>query len=291
MWFSRLPEWSGRGVRSLTASSALMGQLDAVGHESPKPEDSMSQDLKSMEATPPVTVHHRPPRFAVSLMCMDFSRAGEQVRALNGLVDSYHLDIMDGHFAPNLSLSPDWVKSLGPLFGRTLEAHLMTEDPQRWIEPLAEAGVNVLSPHAETLDRNAFRVVNRIKELGCSAGLVLNPLTTLDSVRHLLPRIDLLTLMTVDVGFAGQPFITEMLDKVTEAARVREELGLEYTIQIDGSCNGSTFGALRSAGADMFILGSSGLFSLDDDLSVAWRRMQQIYLESTGERADGPGED
>ena len=224
-----------------------------------------------------------PPKFSVSLMCMDFAHASEQVTILNRLADAFHLDIMDGHFAPNLSLSPDWVKALAPYSTIPLEAHLMTEQPSRWIEPLVEAGVNVISPHAETLWRDAYRVMDAIKTQGCRTGLVLNPLTPLSSVRHLLPRVDLLTLMTVDVGFAHQQFIGEMLVKIAEAAKFREDEGLAYEIQIDGSCNEKTFRQLREAGADIFILGSSGLFSLSQDLAEAWQQMAASFEQATGE--------
>lgn len=227
----------------------------------------------------------RAPQFAVSLMCMDFANAGQQVATLSGLADAFHLDIMDGHFAPNLSLSPDWVRALAPYSSITLEAHLMTEQPDQWIDPLVAAGVHVLSPHAETLDRNAYRVMNSIRSQGCRTGLVLNPMTPISEVRHLLPRVDLLTLMTVDVGFAGQPFITEMLAKITEAATFREREGLSYDIQIDGSCSEKTFKRLREAGADIFILGNSGLFSLAEDLTEAWHIMEEGYERATGEPA------
>ena len=223
------------------------------------------------------------PTFAVSLMCMDFARAGEQVSTLSNFADSFHLDIMDGHFAPNLSLSPDWVKALAPYSDIPLEAHLMTENPERWIEPLVKAGVHILSPHAETLNRNAFRVMNSIKDHGCKTGLVLNPMTPFTEVKHLLPRVELLTLMTIDVGFAGQPFITEMLDKITEAVEFREHEGLSYEIQIDGSCSEKTFKQLREAGAERFILGNSGLFSLASDLGDAWHIMEEKYERATGE--------
>lgn len=225
------------------------------------------------------------PKFAVSLMCMDFANAGQQVATLSKHADAFHLDIMDGHFAPNLSLSPDWVKALAPYASITLEAHLMTEQPDQWIEPLVEAGVHTLSPHAETLGRNAYRVMNLIRSHGRKTGLVLNPMTPLAEVKHLLPRVDLLTLMTVDVGFAGQPFITEMLDKISEAVEFREREDLTYEIQIDGSCNEKTFKRLRDAGTDQFILGTSGLFSLAEDLDEAWRLMAEGYERATGEPA------
>ena len=229
------------------------------------------------------------PKFAVSLMCMDFSIAGEQVSTLSQHADSLHLDIMDGHFAPNLSLSPEWLKWVLPHSTVRNEAHLMTTDPDYWLEPLAQVGVNVISPHVETLNTHAFRTMNSIRALGCGTGLVVNPLTTFDSILPLIERVDLLTLMTIDVGFAGQPFIDEMLAKIEQAAKYKSDHGLNYEIQIDGSCSEKTFAKLRNAGAETFILGNSGLFSLDRDLDKAWAKMRANYERTTGETR--PAED
>ena len=223
------------------------------------------------------------PKFSVSLMCMDLAVAGSQVAALSKHADAFHLDIMDGHFAPNLALSPDWVKSVAPFSSVTMEAHLMTDEPGRWVEPLAKAGAHIISPHAETLNRDAFRVFGMISDLGKRIGLVLNPATPLSTVEPMLGRIDVLTIMTVDVGFAGQAFIPEMLDKIAEAKRFREREGLSFSIQIDGSCNVATFKRLREAGADILVLGTSGLFSLADDIDEAWRLMAEGYERETGE--------
>jgi D-allulose-6-phosphate 3-epimerase len=220
---------------------------------------------------------------------MDLAHAGDQLAELSNLADMFHVDIMDGHFAPNLALSPDWVKKLAPYATVPLEAHLMTEQPQRWIDSLAEAGVSVISPHAETLRQNAFRVMAEIAGHGCKTGLALSPLTPLAEVKHVLPRVDLLTLMTVDIGFVGQPFITEMLNKIDEAAEFRARENLGYSIQIDGSCSPATFGQLRQAGADIFILGNAGLFSLSPNLTHAWQLMRQAYQQATNEPAPRKG--
>ena len=159
----------------------------------------------------------------------------------------------------------------------------MTEQPERWIEPLAKAGVSIFSPHVETLNRDGFRVANEIASIGGRLGLTLNPMTPLSEAEFLLHRVSLLTLMTVDVGFAGQPFIEEMLPKISEAVEFRDKEGLDYTIQIDGGCNKTTYKQLRDAGADMFILGSSGLFRHASDVAVAWGIMQTEYEGATGE--------
>lgn len=222
-------------------------------------------------------------QFAVSLMCMDFMDAGSQLDLLDTRADGYHMDIMDGHFAPNITLSPDFVAATGRRTRLPMEAHLMTDTPNQWLEKLAEAGAKTLSVHAETITRDTFRTLNRIRELGCDVGLVLNAGTPLSQVADYLSRVDLLTLMTVDVGFANQPFIPEVLDKIKDAARRRDAEGFGYAIQIDGACNGNTFGMLRDAGAEVFVLGNSGFFGLDPDLATAWDAMIASYEGATGE--------
>ena len=196
-------------------------------------------------------------QIAVSLMCMDFLKIKEQLEVLNESVGMYHIDIMDGHFCKNITLSPDLIKSFKKVSKLPMDVHLMTTEPNDWIETVAEAGADIISVHAETINGDAYRIYNEIERLGCKRGLVLNPATTLESVKHYLNRVDLLTIMTVDVGFSGQPFIEEMLDKIAEAKKLREENGYHYKIQIDGSCNPKTFKRLKEAGADIYILGGS----------------------------------
>ena len=156
-------------------------------------------------------------QIAVSLMCMDFLKIKEQLEVLNESVGMYHIDIMDGHFCKNITLSPDLIKSFKKVSKLPMDVHLMTTEPNDWIETVAEAGADIISVHPETINGDAYRIYNEIERLGCKRGLVLNPATTLESVKHYLNRVDLLTIMTVDVGFSGQPFIEEMLDKIAEA--------------------------------------------------------------------------
>lgn len=222
------------------------------------------------------------PTFSPSLMCMDLMHASADVDILNQRADAYHVDLMDGHFAPNITMSPDWVKALNAHGSLPMDIHMMVTTPTQWIELLAENGATWISPHAETINSNAFRIMNQVESLGMKTGVVLNPSTPLVWVEHYLERIDLLTFMTVDVGFAGQPFIPQVLPKVRAAVEFRERHGLNYTIQIDGSCNKRTYRQLWEAGADRFIVGTSGLWSQDADLNRAYDLMLEDFSQATG---------
>ena len=203
------------------------------------------------------------PEFTASLMCMDLLDIKHQIEVLDGELDGYHIDIMDGHYCKNITLSPDFMKACARVAKRPMAVHM-------------------ISPHAETINTDCFRTLNRIRAAGCQVGVTLNPATPLSYCQHYLNRIDVLTLMTVDVGYAGQPFIEEMLEKIAQAARLREENGWHYKIMIDGSCNQKTFRRLYEAGADVFVMGSSGLFSLDADLRAACDTMKRLFAQETG---------
>lgn len=217
------------------------------------------------------------PMFNPSLMCMDLLNIKEQVAVLNERADFYHVDIMDGHFVKNITLSPDFVKSIQKISELPLDCHLMVTNPDDYIEVLAEAGAGYICPHAETINSDAFRIIHKIKAAGCKVGVVLNPATPLSYIQHYIHLVDKITIMSVDPGFAGQPFIREMLDKIAEAKHLKEEKGYQYLIEVDGSCNEATFRCLYEAGCEVFIVGTSGLFNLDKDLGTAWDNMITIF--------------
>ena len=219
--------------------------------------------------------------FSPSLMCMDLLSMKEQVEILNERADFYHVDIMDGHFVKNITLSPFFVSTLKRISKLPIDVHLMTEYPDDYIEELAKSGADYICPHAETINKDAFRIINKIKSFGCKAGIVLNPATPIEWIKYYIHLLDKITVMTVDPGFAGQPFIPEMLDKIKELKELKEKNGYEYLIEVDGSCNERTFDILTEAGAEVLIVGSSGLFNLDSDLPKAWDKMMEIYEAKT----------
>ncbi len=215
------------------------------------------------------------PLIAPSLMCMDLTKLAEQVSFFDDKIGYYHVDIMDGHFVPNLTLSPYFVEQLSKISSAPSDCHLMVTNPSMYIEPLAKAGAAMVSFHSETANGQAFRLIDTIRSYNMKCGLVLNPETRLEEVSLYLNRIDKVTLMTVDPGFAGQPFIPEMLDKIRAFKKYRDLHGLDFQIEIDGSCNDKTFGSLIEAGADVLIVGTSGLFNYHSDIEVAWSIMDK----------------
>lgn len=222
------------------------------------------------------------PMFNPSLMCMDLLDIKEQTRILNERCDLYHVDIMDGHYVKNITLSPDFVSVFSQIAKKPIDCHLMVTNPDDYIEPLAKAGAEYICPHAETINADAFRIINKIRDNGCKVGIVLNPATPLSYIQHYIHKIDKLTIMSVDPGFAGQPFIEEMLDKIAQAKKLKEENGYKFLIEVDGSCNKGTFKRLYDAGTEVFIVGSSGLFNNADTLEKAWDIMIENFTEQTG---------
>lgn len=212
-------------------------------------------------------------RIAPSLMCMNLSKFSEQINFLNQAVDEYHIDIMDGHYVQNMTLSPWFIEQLKQSTTVPIDAHLMVTNPMAYVHSLIELGVEIISVHAEQLNGHAFRTIETIHQSGKKVGVVLNPETPLTIIDDYLKKIDMITVMTVDPGFAGQTFIQESLAKITKLVQLRDEKRAHYVIQIDGSCNKKTYKALLEAGADIFVVGSSGLFGLDVNIKQAYQQM------------------
>lgn len=216
-------------------------------------------------------------KFSPSLMCMDLTRFREQITAMNGRADFYHVDIMDGSYVKNITLSPFFVENLKKITDVPIDVHLMVNHPEDIIPMCIDAGADIISFHPETANNKIFRLLNQIKDAGRRCGVVLNPATPADAIKEYAHLLDKVTVMSVDPGYAGQKFIPESLTKIKELIAMRENKGYHYLTEIDGSCNEKTFNVISQSGVDVYIVGTSGLFSLADNVSDAWDKMVDIY--------------
>lgn len=215
-----------------------------------------------------------------SLMCMNLIEIKNQLNFLDTRADFLHVDIMDGHYVKNITLSPFFIEQIRPHTKVAIDVHLMVEEPTHFIDAIAKAGADYICPHAETINRDAFRVINQIRSHSKKIGIVLNPATPVSYIHHYIHLVDKITVMTVDPGYAGQPFIPEMLLKVKELKELKERHGYSYLIEVDGSCNANTYEDLIGAGAEILIVGSSGLFNIHQDLETAWDMMRSSIDEA-----------
>jgi len=213
------------------------------------------------------------PLISPSLMCMDLLRIREQIEFLNDKIAYFHVDIMDGHFVPNLTLSPFFVEQIRKIATAKIDCHLMVTDPGMYLDMLRDAGTSMVSFHAEVANGKAFRLMDTIRKQNMEVGMVVNPETRFEEVSLYLPHLDKITLMSVDPGFAGQAFIPQVLDKITQFKAFKTKNNLDFMIEIDGSCNQRTFSRLLQAGSEILVVGSSGLFGLHPDLNMAWEMM------------------
>jgi ribulose-phosphate 3-epimerase len=194
-------------------------------------------------------------RIAPSLLSADFSRLADEVAVCeSGGADWLHIDVMDGQFVPNLTFGTKIIETVRRLTRLPLDVHLMVVRPETYFEEFASAGATGLTIHVEAAP-HLHRQVQRIRELGCSPGVALNPSTGLETVREIVPDIDLLLVMTVNPGFGGQKFITAMLDKVARARDMLDAANRAATLEVDGGISRDTIAQAHDAGADTFVAG------------------------------------
>lgn len=193
---------------------------------------------------------------APSILSADFSRLGEEIRSVEPYAGRIHVDVMDGHFVPNLTVGPDVVRSIRPITSLPLEVHLMVEDPAMFVDPFTRAGADRLIFHVEIAD-DPRAVAEKVRSAGPSAGIALKPATPWAEAEPWLDLIDLVIVMTVEPGFGGQAFLEEMLPKVSEARSSVMKAGLDVDIEVDGGIDAQTAPRAMEAGANVFVAGNA----------------------------------
>ena len=196
------------------------------------------------------------PLICPSILASDFSRLGEEVRALDAAgADWIHIDVMDGHFVPNLTMGPDIVKAIRPHTRLPFDVHLMVAPVDNWLEAYREAGADILSVHPES-GAHLHRTLGRIRQLGAKAGIVFNPATPLSILEEVVDLVDLVLIMSVNPGFGGQSFIDSALNKIERTRGILDRAGSAAHLQVDGGVTSANAAACVAAGADALVAGS-----------------------------------
>ena len=214
-------------------------------------------------------------KIAPSILSADFSRLGEEVRAVEKAgADLIHVDVMDGHFVPNITIGPVVVQGLKKLTSLPLDVHLMIEKPEQYIEAFAQAGSDWITVHVEVCP-HLKRMVKKIRQLNVRPGIVLNPSTPLKTLYPILGEIDLVLLMSVNPGFAGQSFIPTTLKKIERLRKIIDQNHYALEIEVDGGIKAENIGEVSRAGGDIFVLGT-GIFKTKDYGETIQKLRQEI---------------
>ncbi|PLR84167.1 ribulose-phosphate 3-epimerase [Bacillus canaveralius] len=214
-------------------------------------------------------------KIAPSILSADFSKLGEEIKDVElGGADYIHVDVMDGHFVPNITIGPLIVDAIRPVTKLPLDVHLMIENPDHFIEAFATAGADYLTVHVEAC-RHLHRTIHYIKSFGVKAGVVLNPATAVESIQEVLADVDIVLLMSVNPGFGGQKFIPAVLPKIKKLKEMIETMGLAIEIEVDGGVNEETAKQCIEAGATVLVAGSAIYNAPDRGKAISMLRREQ----------------
>lgn len=196
-------------------------------------------------------------KIAPSILSADFTRLGEEIKAVEEAgADYIHIDVMDGHFVPNITVGPMIVKAARKATDLPLDVHLMIESPEMYIDDFVKVGSNLITVHVETVT-HLHRILEVMRNAGVKAGAALNPATSLSSIEYVLRHLDMVVLMTVNPGFGGQSFIPEVLPKISELKKIIAQKGIEVDIEVDGGINVKNIAQAAQAGANVFVAGNA----------------------------------
>jgi ribulose-phosphate 3-epimerase len=211
-------------------------------------------------------------KIAPSILSADFTRLGDEIRDVERAgADYIHVDVMDGHYVPNITIGPMIVEAVKRSTRLPLDVHLMISNPDQYIDVFRQSGADIITIHAEAVD-HLHRSVQSIKEVGARAGVSLNPGTPLQPVEYVLGELDMVLLMTVNPGFGGQEFIHEVIPKIKRMREMINERGLNTEIEVDGGINLDTIGIVSAAGANIFVAGSAIFHSKDYSKTIGMMR-------------------
>jgi ribulose-phosphate 3-epimerase len=211
---------------------------------------------------------------APSILNANFGNLSEQVRSVElGGADFIHCDVMDGHFVPNLTFGPIIVKAIRSLTKLPLDVHLMLEDPEFYLDSFAESGATIITVHQEAVI-HLNRTLNRIKELGCKAGVSVNPSTPICTLSEVLEIADLVLIMSVNPGYGGQNFIDSSLRRINELYNMRSKIGANFLIEVDGGISSENIMQISNAGCDVFVVGSHIFMS--DNLTAMTAELKNL---------------
>lgn len=195
-------------------------------------------------------------KIAPSILSADFSRLGEEIKAIEPYADMIHIDVMDGHFVPNITFGPSVVKAIRPLTKLPFDVHLMIAPADPFVEEFSKAGANILTIHPEA-GPHPYRTLQLIKAHGCKAGIALNPGTSVDCIKPLLPVVDLVLVMTVNPGFGGQAFLDSQLSKIREVRKLIDQADHDILLEVDGGISAKTAPLVIKEGANVLVAGNS----------------------------------
>jgi ribulose-phosphate 3-epimerase len=219
-------------------------------------------------------------KLAPSILSADFRGLGEEVAAVTAAgADYIHVDVMDGHFVPNITIGPLVVEAVRRSTNLPLDVHLMIDEPDRYLEDFVRAGADLISVHVEVLP-HLHRTLQRIRELGARPSVTLNPSTPLVTIEHVLEQVDMVLIMTVNPGFGGQEFIRAMIPKISALRKMLDEKAPAVDLEVDGGINAETIGEVARAGANVFVAGSA-VFSTAD-YSETLRLFRAKIAEAVG---------